>query len=131
MTYSAAQVIDHFKDQRWRLNNLYWITDKEGRRVRFQTNWAQERLLNEMNYLDGLRPARIPEKTEKSTALAASNLTGAEQVVYGCFAGGALVSLDAISGLTHLPTAELSATLMMLELKRLIVKRADGTFEAR
>ena len=28
-------------------------------------------------------------------------------------------------------TGNLSATLMMLELKRVIVKRADGTFEAR
>lgn len=55
---TPAQVIDHFKDQRWRLNNLYWITDKEGKRVRFQTNWAQERLLNEMNYLNLILKAR-------------------------------------------------------------------------
>lgn len=88
-------------------------------------------ILSELNYLDGLRPAAIPEKTEGGTALAASNLTPEEQRVYACFAGGAMVSLDTIAGQTGLPVSQLSATLMMLELKRLIVKRADGTFEAR
>ena len=42
-----------------------------------------------------------------------------------------MVSIDTVSGQTGLPTSQLSATLMMLELKRLIAKRADGTFEAR
>lgn len=28
-------------DQLWRLSNLYWITDKAGRTVRFRPNWAQ------------------------------------------------------------------------------------------
>ncbi|HEY8932135.1 MAG TPA: DNA-processing protein DprA [Rariglobus sp.] len=88
-------------------------------------------ILGELNYLDGLRPAAIPEKTAGGTALAASNLTAEESRVYACFAGGALVSLDAVSAQTGMPTSQLSATLMMLELKRLIVKRADGTFEAR
>jgi hypothetical protein len=36
--------------------------------------------------------------------------------------------LVAASGL---PSHTLSATLMMLELKRLVAKRADGAFEAR
>ncbi|CAM3029216.1 DNA-processing protein DprA [Rariglobus hedericola] len=88
-------------------------------------------ILSELNYLDGLRPSAIPEKTTGGTALAASNLTAEEQKVYACFSGGAMVSIDAITGQTGLPTSQLSATLMMLELKRLIVKRADGTFEAR
>lgn len=88
-------------------------------------------ILNELNYLDGLRPQPIPEKSATSTTLAASNLTTDERHVYECFAGGALVTLDQVSGFTGLATSTLSATLMMLELKRLIVKRADGTFEAR
>lgn len=88
-------------------------------------------ILSELNYLDGLRPAAIPEKTEGGTALAAANLTEEERRVYACFGGGALVSLDAVSAQTGLETGKLSATLMMLELKRLIAKRADGTFEAR
>ena len=27
----------------WRLNNLYTITDKEGKEVRFKMNWAQHK----------------------------------------------------------------------------------------
>ncbi len=88
-------------------------------------------ILSELSYLDGLRPSAIPEKTTGGTALAASNLTPEEQQVYACFAGGTMVSIDTASGQTGLPTSQLSATLMMLELKRLIAKRADGTFEAR
>jgi DNA processing protein len=88
-------------------------------------------ILSELSYLDGLRPSAIPEKTMGSTALATSNLTADEQKVYACFAGGALVSIDQIREQTSQTTGHLSATLMMLELKRVIVKRADGTFEAR
>lgn len=88
-------------------------------------------ILSELNYLDGLRPAPIPEKTEGGTAQAAANLTDDERRVYGCFAGGAIVSSDTLAAQAGLPVARLSATLMMLELKRLIAKRADGTFEAR
>ena len=47
-----------FGDWRWRLNNLYWITDKEGRRTKFQMNWAQEALFNEMHYLNVILKAR-------------------------------------------------------------------------
>ena len=43
---SSKKAIDRFKDWRWRLDNLYYITDKEGRRVQFKLNWAQERLFN-------------------------------------------------------------------------------------
>ena len=38
---------------------------------------------------------------------------------------------DALTAQTGLPAAQLSSTLMMLELKRLVAKRADGAFEAR
>lgn len=53
-----AQVVDHFGDQRWRLNNLYWITDKEGRRTKFEMNWAQSQLLDELHYLNLILKAR-------------------------------------------------------------------------
>lgn len=86
-------------------------------------------ILSEMNYLDGLRPSAIPAKAGKEAAPA--ELNEDEQKVLAGFAGGALVSLDALAGQTGLPVAQISATLMLLELKRLVVKRADGTFEAR
>lgn len=53
-----ATVVDHFTDQWWRLNNLYWITDKGGNRVPFRLNWAQEELFNELHYLNIILKAR-------------------------------------------------------------------------
>ncbi len=50
--------VDQFSDWRWRLNNLYWITDKEGRRSLFQLNWAQETLFNEMHLMNVILKAR-------------------------------------------------------------------------
>jgi len=42
----TAAVLDQWTDQRWRLNNLYAITNKEGVKCRFVMNWAQEGLFN-------------------------------------------------------------------------------------
>jgi DNA processing protein len=88
-------------------------------------------ILNELNYLDGLRPAAIAAKPADVAAGRPANLTADEAKVFECFRGGAILSPDALSGLTELSAAQLSATLMMLELKRLVAKRADGAFEAR
>jgi hypothetical protein len=54
----AQKPLDCFSDQRWRLNNLYWITDKEGKRVKFEMNWAQEELLDELHFLNLVLKAR-------------------------------------------------------------------------
>ncbi|PKR55411.1 terminase [Thalassospira marina] len=51
-------VADCFTDPRWRLNNLYFITDKEGKRVQFKMNWAQEMLFNELHFLNLVLKAR-------------------------------------------------------------------------
>lgn len=98
-------------------------------------------LLAELNYLDGLRPAAIPgkeaestgEEEEKQSALGTTRATLApnEARVLECLAGGTRLSADALASVTSLPAAEVSAALMMLELKRCVVKRADGSFEAR
>ena len=50
--------VDQFGDRRWRLNNLYWITDKQGNRIKFEMNWAQEALFKEMHYLNLILKAR-------------------------------------------------------------------------
>lgn len=90
-----------------------------------------EDILQELNYLGGLRPAPIPERTAAEPASAGPELDAAEQKIFACFAGGAILSPDALAAQTGLPAAGISATLMMLELKRRIAKRADGRFEAR
>lgn len=38
-----------FGDQRWRLDNLYWIIDKQGRRIKFKMNWAQRELFDQIH----------------------------------------------------------------------------------
>ena len=100
-------------------------------------------ILNELSYLDGLQPRPIPSKSggeeagnaesEENVAATARRaaLSEDERKVLSCFSGGAILSLDAIAAETGGSAAGLSATLMMLELKRLVAKRADGQFEAR
>jgi DNA processing protein len=91
-------------------------------------------VLSELNYLEGFGPAGVspvPEKTSPILAPAAANLGADEAKVMACFAGGAILPPDALVAASGLPSHSLSATLMMLELKRLVAKRADGTFEAR
>lgn len=89
-------------------------------------------LLSELNYLDGLRPQPIPAKpSAEGEPARAANLTADEAKVFACFHGGAILTPDALAAQTGLTAALLSSTLMMLELKRLVAKRADGAFEAR
>ncbi len=86
-------------------------------------------ILAELNYLDGLRPSPVPAR-EGEPALA-PGLGEVERKVWDWFRGGEMLTIDALVELTGLPAHELGATLMLLELKRLVVKRADGSFEAR
>jgi DNA processing protein len=88
-------------------------------------------VLAELNYLDGMRPQPVQQKPADMAAAKPANLTSDEARVFETFRGGGILTPDALAGLTALSAGELSATLMMLELKRLIVKRADGAFEAR
>jgi DNA processing protein len=87
-------------------------------------------ILSELNYLDGLRPQPIPEKPGAPSTVSAG-LSPDEAAVLACFAGGAMLTPDALAAQTELGAARVSAALMMLELKRAIGKRADGAFEAR
>lgn len=45
-------------DPKWRINNLYYIQDKRGRKVKFNLNWAQEQLYNDMWYCNVILKAR-------------------------------------------------------------------------
>lgn len=45
-------------DPLWRLNNLYWIVDKKGRKIKFQLNWAQKDLYENMWYCNVILKAR-------------------------------------------------------------------------
>ncbi len=43
---------DCWADRRWRLNNIYWITDEAGCKIKFQPNDAQNQLLDDLWYLN-------------------------------------------------------------------------------
>jgi DNA processing protein len=95
-------------------------------------------LLSELNYLEGFGPAgvaTIPANEVRTgvTAgqMAQANLTDDEARVVKAFAGGAILSVDALVGQTGLAAHQLSSLLMMLELKRVVAKRSDGCFEVR
>ena len=57
------------------------------------------------------------------------NLSEAEKTVAQCFADGAILYPDNVNEITGLPLNEVTAALMMLELKKILIKRADGSYE--
>lgn len=52
------QAEKNLRDPYWRLNNLYWIKDKEGIKTRFKMNWAQEELYRDLWYCNIILKAR-------------------------------------------------------------------------
>lgn len=88
-------------------------------------------ILSELSYLDGLRPSPISQKGSAAAAGVPPNLTEVETKVFTLFRGGEILTPDAVTARLGIPSAEVSATLMMLELKRLIAKRTDGAYEQR
>lgn len=52
------QAEKNLRDPLWRLNNLYYIIDKEGNKTHFKMNWAQEVLFNGLWYLNIILKAR-------------------------------------------------------------------------
>jgi DNA processing protein len=86
-------------------------------------------ILSELSYLGGLRPGPIAEKP--GTPAAEKGLTGNEKIVFARFADGSILAPDAVAAATGLGAAEVGAALMVLELKSLVGKRLDGTYEAR
>ncbi len=91
---------------------------------------AVDDILNELSYLDGLRPRPIPPKAGEEGEDQAPALEEPEQRVLACLRDGALLGIDELTAATGLGAPEVAAALMGLELKRAVAKRADGTFEA-
>lgn len=49
---------EKLSDWKWRINNLYWITDKKGKKIRFKMNAAQEELFDNFWYRNLVLKAR-------------------------------------------------------------------------
>lgn len=48
----------NLKDPKWRLNNLYYVIDKDGKRVKFKMNWAQEEVFDNLWFFSLVLKAR-------------------------------------------------------------------------
>jgi hypothetical protein len=53
-----AELKSNLSNRMWRLRNLYWITDKSGKKVKFAPNDAQVQLLESLWYLNIILKAR-------------------------------------------------------------------------
>jgi len=91
-------------------------------------------LLQELQYLEGLRPALLAQAADgagRADENEVPALSPAEDRIFGLLRDGSLLGVDFLAEATGLSAPEVAAALMMLELKRLIAKRADGTYEVR
>ncbi len=86
-------------------------------------------ILSELNYLSGMRPGKPATADESDPQAVPEGLSAVESRVLALLAGGEARTLDQIAEGASLSVGEASATLMILELKRLVVKRVDGAFE--
>lgn len=57
-TDKINEAIKRLGDAYWRINNLYYIKDKQGRKVIFKLNWAQQALYKDMWYCNVVLKAR-------------------------------------------------------------------------
>lgn len=85
-------------------------------------------VLEELNYLQGMRQTAVPTVAGESSRLA--ELSEEEATIMNHLENGESLSLDQLGSVMAKAPHELSPILMMLELKRLVVKKIDGRFEA-
>lgn len=84
-------------------------------------------ILEELRY----RRAEPQELGLEIESTPAPRLSAEESRLMEAFKGGEIVSPDELSLQTGLPMSVVSASLMGLELKRMVAKRTDGRFEAK
>jgi len=58
MQSDLDKAIEAFKDPYWRINHLYYIVNKQGKKVKFKLNWAQDQLYKDMWYCNIILKAR-------------------------------------------------------------------------
>ena len=49
---------ENLKDWKWRVSNLYYVINKNGKRVKFVPNWAQSRIIDKLWYFNLVLKAR-------------------------------------------------------------------------
>lgn len=58
MTPEELAIHGKLKSRWWRLNNLYWIENEQGKKLKFRLNWAQKAFLAAMWWLNVILKAR-------------------------------------------------------------------------
>lgn len=58
MTDEEQYIASKLSNRAWRLNNLYWIEDENGKKVKFRLNWAQRAFFAAMWWLNTILKAR-------------------------------------------------------------------------
>ncbi len=94
-----------------------------------------EDLIDELRYTGQMQlglesvAAGIGVKEPLTGKFPSGNLSESEKTIAQCFADGAILYPDTVGEITKLPLNEVTAGLMMLELNRILRKRADGSYE--
>jgi hypothetical protein len=57
-TAVSPQELELLKDQKWRLNNLYFIVNEKSQKVQFKLRWHQQKLLDNLHALNIILKAR-------------------------------------------------------------------------
>ncbi len=58
LTPEELEFQENLKDVKWRLDNLYYIVDKNGKKIKFKMNWAQKILFKDLWYFSIILKAR-------------------------------------------------------------------------
>lgn len=59
-TEARAIVQQKLSSQAWRLNNLYWLEDENGKKMKFRPRWEQKDLHNHLHWLNVVLKCRQP-----------------------------------------------------------------------
>lgn len=68
---AKAEVLQKLSSQAWRLNNLYWVEDENGKKVKFKPRWEQRELHNKLHSLNVVLKCRQPGISTYCAILAA------------------------------------------------------------
>lgn len=106
---------------------------RDGGAALFSTvdDFLQELTYGNQQFELELDTAESSEAAAEQSTVEDTALSHDERVVYACFVDGSLLNLDQVLEQTGLPIQAVAATLLMLELKKKLAKRVDGTFECR
>jgi len=58
LSEEESDFYNNLKNPTWRLNNLYYIVDKHGKKIKFKPNWAQDKILKNLWFFTIILKAR-------------------------------------------------------------------------